>query len=434
MLISFLFSNYRSFRDDATLSMEAVGLKEHKEIITKCNGEELLPCVSIYGKNGGGKSNVIRALWLSVQFICNAQRTQHEKATVPVRPFLLDSDSVNRPTFFEYTYIYNGIKYKYGFAATRNEVTREYLYYWPKGNKASIFDRTGQEFHFVKNSEKRQKEVIASAVAPNQLFLAIACALNYLPCIQAMRWFRECIFFSRDFVDIPEQLSSYSGDEFMLKAITKIAKKADVGIEDMSFEFKDRMINLEETLPDSLSIEEKGAIANLFRALSSEPNEAETKLMMSEVKATSFHYGIGPDGKQIHYALDLADESDGTKKLMSLAPAIEKALKCGGVLVIDEIEKRLHPILVCYIVLRFQSKKENPNGAQLIFTTHETELMDIVRKDQIYFVDKGKSDGKSELYSVLDTRTRTGENIRKGYLAGKYGATPDIDLDQFEEV
>lgn len=379
---------------------------------------------------------MIRALWLSTQFICNAQRTQHEKASIPVRPFLLDDDSRNRPTFFEFVYVFDGIKYCYGFAATSKEITREYLYYWPKRSKATIFERSGQDFIFPKTAEKRQKEIIASAVAPNQLYLAIACALNYAPCIQAMRWFRECLFFSRDFVDIPQQLPDYSDDESMLKAIINTAKKADVGIEDMTFEFQNREISIEETLPDGLPQEAKNALTNFFQALSSGPNDSETKLTMNEVKATSVHYGMGADGNPRYYPLDLTDESDGTRKLMSLAPAVEKALACGGVLVIDEIETCLHPILVQYMVRRFQSPKTNSKGAQLIFTTHDTELLDTntLRKDQIYFADKKRTSGVSELYSISDMKTRTGENIRKGYLLGKYGATPSVDFDEFEEV
>lgn len=132
--------------------------------------------------------------------------------------------------------------------------------------------------------------------------------------------------------------------------------------------------------------------------------------------------------------LELSDESDGTRKLMSIAPAIESVLNKGGVLIIDEIEKELHPMLVDFVVAKFQSKQSNPNGAQLIFTTHNTELMnmEILRKDQLYFADKSSEDGTSELYSISEFGTRTTDNIRKGYLLGKYGATPDIEIEEVE--
>ena len=140
------------------------------------------------------------------------------------------------------------------------------------------------------------------------------------------------------------------------------------------------------------------------------------------------------DGNKTLFTLELSDESDGTRKLMSIAPAIESVLNKGGIVLADELEKELHPMLVNYIVAKFQSKNTNPNGAQLIFTTHNTELlnMDILRKDQLYFVDKNRKDGTSELYGISDFSTKTADNIRKGYLAGKYGATPDIEIEEIE--
>lgn len=134
------------------------------------------------------------------------------------------------------------------------------------------------------------------------------------------------------------------------------------------------------------------------------------------------------------FSMELADESDGTRKLMAIAPSIESVLLKGGLLLVDEIEKELHPALVEFIVAKFQSKKTNPNGAQIVFTTYNTDLlsMELLRKDQLYFVDKNKDDGVSELYSISDFSTRTTENVRKGYLLGKYGATPNVEIEEVE--
>lgn len=119
---------------------------------------------------------------------------------------------------------------------------------------------------------------------------------------------------------------------------------------------------------------------------------------------------------------------------MSLAPAIESVLKKGGVLLVDELDKELHSMLVAYIVSKFQSKNSNPLGAQLIFTTHDTDLMneEILRKDQLYFADKDNATGVSELYSISEFFTKTSENIRKGYLVGKYGATPNLEIEEVQ--
>jgi len=432
MLIEFRFKNYRSFRDEAVLSMEAIGLGSFKNSLIQCNNMKLLPGVAIYGKNGGGKSNVIRAFWLGVQFIRNAQRMQHEKSTVPVVPFALNDYSVNEPTEFEFDYIIDGVKYWYSFAATKEKIVKESLYHAPKGQKAQVFVRNGQDFSFTEDKAKRK--LISETVAENQLFFSVACTMNDAVCVNAMRWFREDIFFSRDYTDIPRQLLEYYDDSNMLKAISDYAKTADFGIEEMQFEVENKEIRNDIEFPDDISEGMRVALTSFIHALSETSNNSESKLKMSQVKAKSKHKGINAEGESELYSLELEDESDGTRKLMSIAPAIEAVLNKGGILLVDELERELHPMLVNYIVAKFQSKKSNPNSAQIIFTTHNTELMnlEIMRKDQIYFADKSRTDGSSELYSVTDFSTKTADNIRKGYLVGKYGATPNLEIEEVE--
>lgn len=433
MLIEFKFTNYRSFRDETVLSMEAMGLGTYKSCLIPFRNKRLLPAAAIYGKNGGGKSNVIRAFWLAVQFIRNAQRTQHENAPIPVQPFLLNDTSRDEPTSFEFIYTIADVKYVYGFSATRKEIFKEYLYYAPKGQLSMVFERDHQNFTFRDNSEKKRRQLISEAVGPNQLYFAIACTMNETACQKAMSWFRETIFFSRDYTDIPSQFIEYSEKPDMLAAIKKYAENADVGIQDMNFEFRNEEIKDASNVGDIPS----GIVAALTqfaKALSDISNTSEIKLQRSEVNATSYHRGLKSDGSEALFELQLADESDGTRKLMALAPAIERALECGGLLLVDELEKEMHPLMVEMIVSKFQSQSSNPNHAQIIFTTHDTELlnMNLLRKDQLYFADKSKKDGASELYSISELQTPTNENIRKGYLLGKYGGTPDIEIEEVE--
>ncbi len=432
MLIEFRFENYRSFRDKVVLSMEAAGLGTFKHCLIPYGSSRLLPGVAIYGKNGGGKSNVIRAFWLAVQFIKNAQRTQHETAMVPVIPFMLNDTSKDKATVFEFTYTMDGIKYWYAFAATRERILEEWLYHAPKGQKALVFSREKQKFSFTTDNARRR--LISEAVAENQLFFSVACTMNDAACISAMKWFREKLFFSRDYTDIPRQLFDYSNDTNMLQVISEYAKAADFGIEEMQFEIDSRemreMAEFPKDMPDGL----KMALTQFMQVLSETSNNAETKLKLGQVKATSYHQGKNADGGIKLYPLDLSEESDGTRKLMSISPAIESALQSGGVLLIDEIERELHPLLVEYIVAKFQSKASNPTGAQIIFTTHNTELMnmELLRKDQFYFADKNKETGSSELYSISDFFTKTTENVRKSYLSGKYGAIPNLEIEEVE--
>ena len=146
MLLEFSFSNYRSFRDENCLSMEANGLKTSKSCLLPFGRKEYLPAIAVYGRNGGGKSNLIRAFWLAVQLIRNAQRTQHESAPVPVRPFGLNDYSANNASSFRFDYVSDGIRYLYGFSATKTAIEEEYLYHWPKGQKAMVFHRLAQIF------------------------------------------------------------------------------------------------------------------------------------------------------------------------------------------------------------------------------------------------------------------------------------------------
>ena len=432
MLIEFRFKNYRSFRDDVVLSMEATGLSSFKNSLISYHNLKLLSGVAIYGKNGGGKSNIIRAFWFAVQFIKNAQRTQHENASVPVVPFMLNDTSKNQPSEFEFIYTIRDIKYWYTFAATREKITKESLYHAPKGQKALVFLRENQKFSFTEDKPKRK--LISETVAENQLFFSVACTMNDIACTNAMKWFREQIFFSRDYADIPKQLLDYSNDANMLKAISDYAKAADFGIEDIKFEIDSKEVKEGLDFPKDIPEGIKEALTQFMNVLSETSNNSETKLKLGQVKATSFHQGQSEDGSLHLYPLELSDESDGTRKLMSIAPAIESALKKGGVLFVDEIERELHPMLVDFIIAKFQSKKTNSNGAQIIFITHNTELMnmELLRKDQFYFADKNHDDGSSELYSISEFTTKTTENIRKGYLLGKYGATPDIDMEEVE--
>lgn len=432
MLISFKASNYRSFRDEMGIIMEAAGISEYKDCLLQYKSKKYLPAIAIYGKNGGGKSNLIRAFWLGVQFIKNAQRTQYAGAPIPVRPFALNDYSRKEPTSFEYVYIFDSVKYVYGFSATREQIYEEYLYHWPKGQKAVIFERHKQKFEFPKDREWKKKELMSEAVDINQLFFAISCTMNYQPCIRAMKWFREMIYFSSDYNDIPGQIIEHREDNNVLNAIVQAAKVADVGICDMDFKFSDKEIQTGEKLPDDMPEDLRNAIMQFMAALNSSANDAEGMLTVSNVKATSYHQGINRDGTTTTYPLGLADESDGTRQLMAIAPAIEKVLDLGGLLIVDELGKDMNPILMEYVVSFFQSKKRNKNNAQIIFTTHNTELlnMELLRRDQIYLVDKDRKNGASEAYCLNEFSPSLDENIKKGYLLGKYGAIPNVNIGE----
>ena len=426
MLVEFRFKNYRSFRDETVLSVEAMGFAAFKDCLLEHNSKKILPLVSVYGKNGGGKSNVIRAFWVAVQFIRNAHRMQHENATVPVTPFALNDYSANEPTEFEFVYIVGDIKYWYSFAATTEKIVKESLYYAPKGQKSKVFIRKGQQFSF--SGEVLKRNLISQAVAENQLYFSVACILNDPICINAIKWFRENIFFSRNYRDIPLQLLDFSNDSKMLKVISDYAKIADLGIEEMQFAMGER--GAEEDIESLNGM--KSAIGSFIQGLSENSNAVEAKFKDSQIKATARYRGINANGESDLYSLEIEEESDGAKKWLALASVMDVVLSRGGVLLVDGIEEDLHPLLIHYIIARFQSRKSNSKGAQLIFTTHNTDLMNLkfMRKDQIYFADKNKKDGVSKLFRMTEVKARKTDNKCRCYLAGKYGAVPDIEIKQ----
>lgn len=432
MLVEFKFKNYRSFKDESILSTESIYLKQYSNALIQHKKKNYLPAIAIFGKNGGGKSNVIRAFWLAVVFIKNAQRTQHDGALIPVDPFLLDDTSKNMPTEFSFVYINDGIKYWYRFLATKEKIIQEELYYAPKGKKTRIFTRDAQSYVF--GEEKSKRKLISEFVAENQLFFSVACTMNDSECINAMSWFRDKIYFAQDFSDFPQQMISYSKDEMMLKAISEYAKVADVGIHEVKFEFDKKELDLDNLYDGVNDNEFKEFIEKFVKLIAKSANDNETELLFERLTAITFHEVTDVNGDKKYYSLDLNEESDGTRKLLALSPALESVLRKGGILFVDEIEKELHPILVDFIISKFQSKKTNKNGAQIIFTTHNTNLLNLetLRKDQIYLVDKKRESGVTELYSIKDFNTRTTDNIQKGYMAGKYGATPNVEIEEVE--
>lgn len=412
MLIEFSFSNYRSFRGKNTLSLES--LKKKKG---------LLPLVAIYGKNGGGKSNLIRAFWLAVKFICNAQMTQGAGVLVPVDPFKLNDYSTETPTSFEFIYKYKGIKYIYGFSATKEKICEEYLYHYPKGFRAQVFKRTGQEFSFIQ--DKAFKQLISKAVAENQLYFSVANTMNESVCAEAMKFFTESIVFSREFEDLPGQIRLNYHNNNVLKSMKQYAQRADVGITDMKFEMKNTEIDVDDTIPEDAPPELSRALKSFVSALS---DNSQVKIQRNEIKARTYHTGISKNGEISQYELGLEDESDGTLGLMALAAAIDRTIDNGGIFVADELEKGLHPLLTEYIVNKFQNSEINKNNAQLIFTTHDTEIMrqHFLDADQFYFVDKDRQTGESELYSVDGLGKKNNADIRTGYLIGKFGGVPEL--------
>jgi AAA15 family ATPase/GTPase len=303
------------------------------------------------------------------------------------------------PSEFEFVFMFNGVRYQYGFSATVYEVVSEWLFEAPEGRLRELFQRNKQEFKFG-SSLKGQKKLIEGSTRDNMLFLTTGVQLNNEHLREVYNWFSENIFFARRHDKNAVELSNYtvkkSVDENYRARISSFLKAADVGI-DNYFIHDD-------------SQEEFGKVND------NEDDQVLRPLFLHPIKNSEYKV-----------AFDLTMESDGTQSIFVLSSLWLDVLDIGGILFIDEIEGSLHPHLVEFLIKVFLNKDTNKSGAQLVFTTHESTVMKkgLLRRDQIWFAEKD-NDLATNLFPLSDFSPRKGEAIQKAYLLGKYGAVPYI--------
>jgi hypothetical protein len=395
MLAQFSVRNYRSLKDKTTLSLLAGTDKEHADDLINANGKkQLVPAAVIYGANSSGKSNILMAMKTLQDMITgvNAQLLKEKK--LPYDPFAFSlASKENAPTEFEVIYFYNDIKYAYGFSYDAKQILTETLYHWPNGREALIFSRENGKFEFRENVN--EQTVLAGRTPANRLYLVSSNEWNAPQTELAYKWFAEKLL-PYDEHDTPDNTIAAVKDDVLNNPVRdRIIKElllADLGITDIG-------INVEPKYSDT-------SYVFLF-------HEAEDENVSTKIP------------------LPLEQESKGTQRFFArIGPWID-ALEKGGVLFVDEIEASLHPMLTRRLVEMMQNPKINTNQAQLIFTTHDIMLLDLslLRRDQIWFTDKDPKTLATELFSLWDFSVRKGENIRKGYLQGRYGAIPYIGGD-----
>lgn len=388
MLLQFNVTNVLSFREEAILDFVADADNSHDSNLIPFKKEKVLPAVAVYGANAAGKSNLNKALSAALQFIRNSINMQ-VNSRIQIVPFLMDGESRNGKMRFDFIYVYEGIKYEYGFTVDTFRVYEEYLYEYRSAKPSMIFERMNvNEYKYTSTFRKALKQYEAMNTE-NKLFLATATAWNCKETEKAFRWFAEMI----------ETYDSHTLEKTMVSAlekdidgelgrfIRKTLKNADFNISDYEFSVHEMQDNYREW--------------NL--------------VMYHKVEDSVF-------------PLQFPEESSGTKLYFSYCTVIYDALKKGKTLVIDEIDNGLHPMLVKTIVDMFNNREINITGAQLVFNTHDMELLDLdyFRRDQIYFVQKSNETGASELYSLADFSVRRKDLIHKGYMLGRYGALPNI--------
>ena len=396
MLVNFTFKNFRSFRDEMTLSMEAASIQELSEAVVKSCDEELLPVAVMYGANSSGKSNVLKALKAMRDVLLNSVKL-NPKDKLDAEPFCLDLTSAEQPTSFEIQFTLDGSKFRYGFDYTANEILAEWLYEKRVGEREfELFLRSGNEFKISKTrfSEGNGKQ---DATPSNRLFVSLVAQLNGKLSQSILDWFSSI-----------EYISGMDGKEYAGKTL------------------------------EMLFLNKQGAteIKQLFTETNLGFNELDIELEDSvamKMKAESVHNLYDADGTMVGVRTFSTDkmESEGTKKMIEIAGPLVDAILSGKILVVDELDAKLHPFLTRKIIGLFMDREINRNGAQLIFATHDTNLLNLqyLRRDQIWFTEKDKTDS-TELYSLVEFRddagnkVRNDRNIEKDYINGRYGAIP----------
>lgn len=417
MLLQFSVNNFKSFKDMAVLSMEPSADKELPGNLTLIGKNRCLNTIAIFGANAAGKSNVFTALTAAILLVRRSNSRQVIDPLVEIIPFKFDEESIRKPTTFEFVFIAEGKKYVYGFSATQKAVQREYLYVFNSSKASTIFERTDvNTYKFTSPALKRELQPLTERNTENKLFLATATAWNCEATRIPYLWFETKInTYSIDSDQLISQTAPMfdnDADNSLRKFSNMILHEADINIDDFNIEFKD--ISQEQFL-QQVPQELRGLISTIPAAM----NKA--------VKIETVH-SIVDDGIAKQYNLSLMEESQGTRNLFLFSPVLKRAFETGETLCIDEFDASLHPMLVRYLFSLFNNPDINKAHAQLIVSSHSLVLMSLknLRRDQIYFVEKDRKTGKSELYSLDEFSPRKEEDVRKAYMLGRYGSIPDI--------
>jgi uncharacterized protein len=428
MLVEFRVANHRSLRDEQVLTMEAGRVGDQRDLRPRHvpgHSEDLLTVAGVYGANASGKSNVLAALSFMRDAVVMSHRFwspdegEPPESSVPRDPFAWGSKK-DAPSLFEVTFLIDHVRYQYGFQVSDDQFLEEWLYAWPTGKKQVWFERENQTFKFGDNL-KGENRIIVEVTRPNALFISAAVQHKHPQLAPIFAWFR-----SLEVINIREgryptpTLPSHIASEL---AVARLLEE-DVGGQQKLFSGDEE--------------ERSKPLMEAFRDFLKEADTGVVDLRVERNRSDDKHRRFGPRFFLKHQSesddawLPLREESNGTRTLFYMALPILRALKKGGLLLVDEVERSLHPYLARKIIDQFNDRTANPKNAQIIFTTHDTNLLGTMlgepslRRDQVWLTEKDTA-GATVLYPLTDYKPRKAENLERGYLQGRYGAIPFVD-------
>lgn len=398
MLVAFAITNYTCYRDRQEFSAEAVGRTDDAWAFdTGVRRSPRLNRVSaIYGANGSGKSRFVQALAFAKSFVVGSSKESQTGADIPYLPFQFDTKTRGQPTIFELSFIEAGTVYEYGFAVDRRRVHAEWLLAWPPGGRMrQLLERTydsdtGSERWTFGQSVRGPKEVWRSSTRPNSLLVSAAAQLNSETFRPVVDWCRKLNVLTAG--DIPPHYtaSRIMENEILKRRIVTLLRDADIAVNDL--------------------------------AVRTEEHDGP-----GTVDVTKISFGH-PDwnADTVHY-LELDEESDGMQRLFSLAGPWLDVMDNNRVIVVDELDRSMHPLLVASLIRRINSEPASGDEkrSQLIATLHDTTLLnEVLERGQIWLTEKDRNSDAARLRPLSDFRPRPREALMRGYLGGRYGGVP----------
>ena len=406
MLLEFSVANFLSFKEKKTLSLEAASISDFKENIIIEDKYKILRSAVLYGANSSGKSNFIKALAIMRRIVLTSS-DKSSASEITVAPFLLNTETEFEPTFFEVLFLIDGIRYRYGFEADKKLVKAEWLFIKKKKEEEYLFIR---ENNGIGLSPKFKEGIgVETKTRDNGLFLSKVDSDNGEISMKIINWFNGL-----------NTISGLKHEEYTGFTFSILVKEME----------RNKLMNFYNQLDLGLS----GIEINKQTIDSSD--DIRTQLYGKElinIKTLHKKYTEKGEFKELK-SFSLRDqESSGTNKLVDISGPIFDTLSKGKILLIDELDAKLHPLMTLSIIKLFNNPEYNKNNAQLIFATHDTNLLKNgkFRRDQIYFVEKDKYEA-SDLYSLVEYKENDNEKVRKDrsfqkdYIAGRYGAIPYI--------
>ena len=407
MLLEFRVRNYRSIRDEQALTLVASGDKELAATHLAPTGLKAAPnalrSIVVYGPNASGKSSLLRALDYLRAVVAESATIIQPGQTYNVQPFKLDAASAQQPTEFEITFLLSGVRHQYAFSMTPQRIVSESLLVYRSSKPTQLFSRhvegDGYNYEFSTYLTGPRK-LWQESTRPNALFLSMAAQLNSEQLSPVFNWIvRNITFLPAGASVLPDFTTALLATEQGRASIREFLSAADISIADVQ------------------AVPRKGMHAQWVMGASGlQASQEEREFMMPVFEHST------PKGSA---KFELHDESEGTQRLYGLIAPVLDCLRDGHVLVVDELDSSLHTLLVRRLITMFQTPELNSNGAQLIFSTHDTSLLDhtLFRRDQIWFTEKD-ADQATCLYPLTDFSPRKQEAWERGYLAGRYGAVP----------